>query len=313
MIIAINAAAAGGSSLRKWRRIEEALRATDPPPEIFLLNGSTSTAAMLRSALERGETRFVAAGGDGTVNALVNSLLSVTTPSQRRKIQLGAIGLGSSNDFHKPLVSGGMIEGVPTRINFQDSPSRDIGTVSFQTIGGFQTRYFIVNASIGITAEANLLFNRSGLLLGVLKRSFTPAAILYAAIKTIFPYRNIGVGLSRPGQNKRNLSLTNLALLKNPNVSGSLRYDAVIPPDDGLLHAYLFTGLNKPGLLRLLLTLSKGCTCVAKRDPRVESFTESSMIVTSARPFALEFDGEVVAARIAQFGILPRHLRVCRS
>jgi diacylglycerol kinase family enzyme len=313
MIIAINAAAAGGSGFRKWKRVEESLRASNPPPEMFLLNGSASTARMIRSGLDRGETRFVAAGGDGTVNTLLNALLFISTPSQRRTLLLGAIGLGSSNDFHKPSIPGSMIDGVPARINFHDAPLRDIGTVSFETAGGFQTRYFIVNASIGITAEANLLFNRPGRVLEALKRTCTPAAILFAALKTIRSYRNIGITLRRPGRAERDLQLTNLALLKNPNVSGSFRYDAIIPPDDGLLHAYLFTGMNKPRLLRLLLALSKGLTPPAMRGPGIESFNESSLIVAAARPFALEFDGEVVATSFAQFGVLHRHLRVCRS
>src|ERR1041384_2647454 len=140
-----------------------------------------------------------------------------------------------------------------------------------------------------------------------------PAPILCAALKAIRSYRNIGITLRRPGRAERDLQLTNLALLKNPNVSGSFRYDAIIPPDDGLLHAYLFTGMNKPRLLRLLLALSKGLTPPAMRGPGIESFNESSLIVAAARPFALEFDGEVVATSFAQFGVLHRHLRVCRS
>jgi diacylglycerol kinase family enzyme len=53
--------------------------------------------------LERGETDFVAAGGDGTVNAVVSALVENASPDALRRIRLGAVGLGSSNDFHKPL------------------------------------------------------------------------------------------------------------------------------------------------------------------------------------------------------------------
>ena len=337
MIIVMNPLAAGGSSVRKWNQIEHIVHSITTSPGIFLLNGRASTERFIRNSLRMGETRFVAAGGDGTVNALLNELLSAATPEQRMRLQIGAIGLGSSNDFHKPFGPAGMIGTIPGKVNFHDTACRDVGCVSFEKNGGFVTRYFLVNASIGVTAEANLFFNTPGRFLRMLKRAHTPAAILFAALKTIVSYRNIRITLRRPGFPERDLSLTNLALLKSPHVSGSLCYNAAIPPDDGLLRAYLCTRMTKLELLRLLWTLSGGSlqpggasraggpggddpargaagfTSTPGTVPKIESFELPSILVTSSEPFAVEYDGEVVTTSVAQFSVLPRHLQVCRS
>jgi diacylglycerol kinase (ATP) len=328
MILVINPSAAGGSGIKKWNRIERRIRATIPFTGTFLLNGRASTGEFIRRSLQEGETQFIAAGGDGTVNALLNELLFWATPGQRSRIQLGAIGLGSSNDFHKPCEPFSLIEGIPGKLSFQDTPLRDVGCISFERDGGFLTRYFLVNASVGITAEANLLFNDPGRFLNLLKRASTPAAILFAALKTIVAYKNLPISAKGTGFPERDLQLTNLNLLKSPHVSGSFCYGARIPLDNGFLRAYLSTRMTKLELLRLMWDLSggsfhpgdvdparatTGAARASRMSPKVESFELQSMSVTSSEPFAVEYDGEVVATRFAQFSVLPRHLQVCRS
>jgi diacylglycerol kinase family enzyme len=318
MILVINSSAAGGSGIKKWKRIERRLEAQIPSAEAFLMNGQASTGEFIRRSLQKGETQFIAAGGDGTVNTLLNELLFQASPAQRETIQLGAIALGSSNDFHKPCEPRRLIDGIPAKVSFDDTPLRDVGCVSFERNGGFLTRYFLVNASVGVTAEANLLFNTPGRFLGFLKRASTPAAILFAALNTIVGYRNLRISARGTGFPERELELTNLNLLKSPHISGSFCYDARIPLDDGMLRAYLSTGMNKLELLRLVRDLSGGSfrpgdASTSRTSPKVESFELQSMILTSSEPFAVEYDGEVAATRFAQFSVLPRHLQVCRS
>lgn len=318
VIICMNPSAAGASGLRKWKRIERVVRSIAPSHGTFLLDGRASIGRIIRCGLESGETQFVAAGGDGTVNTLLNELLSLATPEQRGRIQIGAIGLGSSNDFHKPYQPAGLINGIPSRVNFQDIGRRDVGCVSFRTDRGFLTRYFLVNASIGVTAESNRLFNDPGRILGLLKRAYTPAAIVFAALKTIYSYDNIRISVQRPGLPETDCELTYLALLKSPHVSGSFRFDGSIPLDNGLLRAYLCAGMTRVELLGMLWALSRGSfhpggAPRGGATPKVQSCELPSIAVSSSRPFAVEFDGEVVTTRFAQFGVLPGYLQVCKS
>lgn len=51
----------------------------------------------IRDAIKAGITRFVAAGGDGTLNGVVNALLK--KKKRARKVSLGVMPLGTANDF----------------------------------------------------------------------------------------------------------------------------------------------------------------------------------------------------------------------
>ncbi len=54
-------------------------------------------------------------GGDGTVHALVEALALAPRRPPLDHLTLGAVGLGSSNDFHKPV--GRRVGGVPVRLS----------------------------------------------------------------------------------------------------------------------------------------------------------------------------------------------------
>lgn len=56
----------------------------------------------------------IAVGGDGTVNLLAQALLESV---EWREISLGALGTGSSNDFHKPRRK--RFHGLPARLDLR--------------------------------------------------------------------------------------------------------------------------------------------------------------------------------------------------
>ena len=65
----------------------------------------------VRAALDDGIRTFIAAGGDGTVNALIDALVRLRGTVALDDLTLGAVGLGSSNDAHKPIERE--IRGIP--------------------------------------------------------------------------------------------------------------------------------------------------------------------------------------------------------
>lgn len=308
MIVFLNARAAGGTALDKWRRIESEFICRFRPRRIHMPHTVDNLRDHLRHAIENGENEFVAAGGDGTVNMLLNSICEIADPSMLPGISIGAVGLGSSNDFHKPFLKAQFVENVPCKVDFCDASLRDVGCLTFGENGQRERRYFLANASSGVTAEANRFFNHPTVALEFLKRFSTGAAILYSALRTILLYRNFECAI-QVGQNERLTTLlTNLAVMKSPHVSGSFLYDTPVTPDDGTFAINLSECMSKLELLHLLYSLRHGRFMHLHHT---QSWIRPSITVSCPKPMAVEYDGEVVTARSAEFTVLPKHIQVC--
>ncbi len=307
MIIIINPYAAGSTAMNKWERVKKSILGSRKPGTIEILGNGRAVNVIVKDALRQNQRDFIAAGGDGTVNLVLNSIVSNATPDQLKNVRFGALGLGSSNDFHKPFAQADMIDGTPSKMRFDAVQPRDIGYVSYQNGEHTQTRYFIANASVGVTAEANHFFNNPDRLLRVLKRWNTQASIMYAALKTIACYHNIHVSLFG-SWGCESVDLTNLGVVKNPHFSGDLCYQTPVVLDNGKLSVHVCHDMTRIGLLRLLWALRHGKFQHARNK---RSYESDWLSLTSQEPFFVEFDGEIITATSARFGVMQKLLQVC--
>lgn len=307
MIVVLNRNAAGGRSFEKWRRLEPEIGAAVGPYRTLTVGDPADLRAEIRDALRRGDRHFIAAGGDGTVNALLEALLAVTTPDDRVGIVMGAVGLGSSNDFQKP--SRRLIGGVPCRIDFEDARPHDVGLLSFEDPSGvLHTRRWIVNSSVGTTAEANWTFNQPDPVLRWLKKTSTDVAIAYAALKAILCHRPRDMEIWVDGRFLAQGRVRNLGIVKNPHFAGNLRYDSPFEPASGRLFVHRLGAVSLPRLLVILAGLLRG-RFMGRRG--TQSWEARSVTVRNRGPFSVELDGETVVARSASFSLLPSALRIC--
>ena len=187
MIVYLNPEAGGGTARAKWREIESRVHGIVGEYRLVTPLDRAEIRGLVRSALAGGVTDFVAAGGDGTVNAVVAALVEEAGPKNLGRLRLGAVGLGSSNDFHKPFDH--CIDGIPLKLNFGSTARHDICLLTYRDADGeLNTRPWIINASIGTTAEANGFFNAPDATLRFLKGAMPGWAIAYAVLRTIITY-----------------------------------------------------------------------------------------------------------------------------
>jgi len=307
MIVLVNPDAGGGRAAKIWERVCREIRTGHPSMKILLTGDRISVAEGIGEALDRGERHFVAAGGDGTVNLLLNTLLTLK-PDRGTDLAVGAIALGSSNDFHKPIQSWQCASGISCKIDFSAARPRDVVHVSYSENGKETGRYFLINASAGLTAEANAFFNDTDRLLGWLKQRYTDPAILYAAIRTILRYKNTEMTLTFPDAETATVQVTNLGIVRNPHFSGGLRYGDEQTVRSGMMGVHLCYGTGIPGRLRLLAALARG---TFEHLPRTLSRYTPRLRLDARSAFALELDGEIVTTNRATFTVLPDRIRVC--
>lgn len=301
--ILLNPRANHGRAAHKWAAIEEAVKKqiAETSSEILLIEAGDPLHTV-ESLIASGYEMLIAAGGDGSVHFLLQEMMRHHHPG----LILGAIGLGSSNDFHKPFQS--TLQGIPLRIDPRQAKMQDVGYMEYTDAAGIrQKRYFLINASIGVTANANWLFNHPDGVLRLLKGRFVSLAILYAAVKTILRHRNFPLQIEAEPYCGNGL-FANVAILKNVHVSGAFQYDQHLSFDDGLLGLNICCRMSRWQLLRVLIDLSHAT--FSGKPGRIAEYVRQVQIDTLGRLLALELDGEVVLASDINCSILPRALSV---
>jgi diacylglycerol kinase (ATP) len=296
-----------GAGLSRWEKIEKGLYNRIGKFDTEEISSPESLILQVSKALKNGEHEFIAAGGDGTINLLLNSIMKI---GNAPGITIGAVGLGSSNDFHKPFHPERFINGIPLRVDFKNAFPCDVICIEYRDNLGYQkTNFCLINASMGVTAEGNALFNSRIKLIKMLQMISVDAAIIAAALISILNYRNIPCQLIIENSEAQNLSVTNLGIIKNPHFTGSLCYDTPIEPDDGNLGINLCIGLSLLERISMLVALYKHRF---QGRPKTKSWTAKSLSIKSNQFFALEMDGEVIHTDYAKFNVIPKRVRCCK-
>ena len=258
--ILVNTQACSQKAFNTWKKIEAQKDNFLSTADIKLVKPNDTvefTQEWVKKNLSLGTTKFISAGGDGTLNILLNFLIKSAQALNisLEELTLGAIGLGSSNDFHKPFNK--KLAGFPCRINWQRTALKDIMFCSYSTNKN-NLRYFIINSSIGITAQANYLFNFSPPWLSRIKKISTNLAIVCAGIFTVLKYKNLLINLSVNKHEPIFMLLTNLAAVKNRNFAGVFRYDQGAESHNNYFMLHLCQNMRKYEAIKTLLYLARG-------------------------------------------------------
>ena len=308
MFVLLNSKAGGGNAIKKWNSIKNQIDIGTATIHYF--NGNYTLKNKIIEAINTGETNFTIAGGDGTINLFLNLLIPALEPEVIKEIKIGAIGIGSSNDFHKPLNHESMVNNIPIKINFKNAALRDVGCISYHSGNHLLKKYFLINASIGVTAEANYYFNSSGFIIRALKKISTKSAINYSALRTIYKDKSIELKIIDSNNKIKQLKLANLAITKSPHISGNITMDCPYNYQDGLFNIYFLDLKCKIELIKLLNRLQS-----KNIDPSNVFGTMQSpyLLIEAEKSFKVEFDGEIIITDRAEFSILHKGIRICSN
>lgn len=299
----VNECCAFGKGKKRWQKICQENDHRLAGMVVSGRSGPESCERWVQSELKKGIRHFVAVGGDGTVNLVANALMRAS----QEPVFLGAIGIGSSNDFHKPFVNAGRVAGFPCRLNFARAIHSDL--IRVRDLSSDFDRYALINASVGITAEANNYFNHPDRLLSGLKSWSSQIAIPYAALRTLSRYQNSEIEMAADEQEPQVRHISNIGIIKNPHFSGSFRYDSGAAPDSGDFYVYLADDMTRMECVKTLFSLLKGSF---SGQPKTQSQRARNLKLRSALPFSVELDGEVIMAQELEVGIEERRIWLCQ-
>jgi YegS/Rv2252/BmrU family lipid kinase len=250
---------------------------------VRITNGPGQARALAEEAVSEGVERVVAAGGDGTINEVVNGLAG-------SKTALGLLPLGTMNVFATEL-------GLPIGNLRRCWDVVENGQAKPVDLLRANDRHFVQLAGIGFDAQivAATTFD--------FKKTLGPLSYIINATQIASkkpPRLSVrGGGGTREGS---------FVLIGNGRYYGGpfiLFKDAKV--DDGMLDVLIFKNLGYLDIVRYLQAIVLG-THTSLSD--VEYFQTAQVRVTSADAVPVEVDGDVIGTLPVTFKVAPKSIRV---
>jgi diacylglycerol kinase (ATP) len=282
-ILVIFNPAARSEKAGRWR---EKIQALDARAVVRLTGGPGDAAAMAAMAVQEGYKTVVAAGGDGTINEVVNGLAD-------SDVTLGLLPLGTMNVYAAELR-------IPSNRLRQCWDIIRAGHVRRVDLARANAHCFVQLAGVGFDAQAVAGVDWQA------KKNFGPLSYLISAAKvaTLKPPRLRIESEDSPAQEG------SFVLVGNGRYYGgrvAVFKQAVI--DDGKLDVLVFKNLGYLDIIRYLQGILMGTHLSL---PDVEYFQTRRLTVTSASgedvPF--EADGELMGYVPVTFRVARQRLKV---
>ncbi len=255
---------------------------------------------LTRQAINEGVRYIIAAGGDGTVNEVVNGIM--TLPEEKRKnIFLGILPLGTGNDFVRTVnINKSVAELVQLILN-DSYTNLDVGICKFSNRKGYkQTRYFNNIAEVGIGAKVVEIVGNSK------KRLGGTMSFLKGTTKAFVSFRKPYVKIKN-----KNFSWSGRAVtvcFANGKYFGSgLGISPYSKIDTGKLNLVIVGDIK---LVHFLAHLTKLRKCKPINIKKVHYSELTSCELNSKEPCPIEIDGETVGFTPLKVGIVPSAIKL---
>ena len=283
--VILNPVAGRGRALKAKPQILKALLAYNAELHLEETKGDYHATEIARQAVRAGFDLIVVAGGDGTINQVVNGL-------GEERIPIGIIGCGTGNDFARALGMPADPVAAVHRVMTGETQLVDLCRVN--------QRYFVSSVGIGFDGEVAFHANRG------FRWVRGKTAYLCSIFKTLFSYRAQRIKLTVDGLVMEFNSLL-VAVTNSPTYGGGYKINPEALINDGLFDVCAVQYMSRPEIIACLPLLLPGWHRSLKK---VRMAKGRSITVESAEPFYYQLDGEVLTDKSLRFTMLPRALAV---
>jgi diacylglycerol kinase (ATP) len=237
---------------------------------------------------------ILAAGGDGTVNELINGLFR----RGKTSIPIGVIPIGTGNDFARHLGIKGPSD-VIKRLHGSPQPI-DVGRVEgYDHLGNQTTRYFLNVASAGMGPDVVKRLHHDSRWLG------PDLTYLRATLKSFFGYQPEQITANWQGRNWSG-KIRCLAVANGSSFGSGLKIAPEADPSDGSLNIFIAGDVSLPKFLFFLQRIKAGKKIF---HPRAEYSKSKEITLHSEAEVWLETDGELACKLPAEFSVLKGALK----
>jgi diacylglycerol kinase (ATP) len=259
--------------------------------------------ACATGALENNYRRIVAAGGDGTINRILNGLAAAPGGiAALREIELGILPLGTGNDLSYSIgMNLPLSEAIDALIAWKTRPV-DIIRLDAHTLDGKPISRLFLNASAGgfvksVGQTTDPALKRTAL--GALAYAFNAAA----SLDDVQHYNAEITADSQPLDHRAIATLVS----SGRTIGGGIEAAPDARLDDGLVDLLI---IPEASLSELLMAGIEALTGAAAFSKLLETRRAREIHITATPPMPLSADGEEAGHTPATYIILPRAIHM---
>ena len=261
---------------------------------IFETRSENHACELAADALENGFDIILSAGGDGTLNQVVNGVLS--KPGSTSTATIGLIPMGTGNDFARTCAIKPDVHQLIQLIEKNQPQLVDIGKVECRgTDGEPVTRYFINACSLGMGPEVVKRLKNSDRSLG------SSLTYLKAITATFFSHRPQEVFAKAVNWEWKGKARV-LAIANGKSFGNALYIAPDADPQDGYFNSFVAGDLPLWKFLLYLQTIKSGKKLV---DSKINYSRLTSVELTASEQCAIEAEGEAIGFLPAKIQLLP--------
>ena len=286
-----NPTARGGKARHMRQRLEQLGARCAFKPTLAAGDG----VRLATESVNQGFDVVVAAGGDGTLNEVLNGI--AIAPDGLKRAALGVIPLGTVNVFARELCLPMKLERAWRHIEAGTTRTVDVGVAVYGPPGAGQRRHFVQLGGAGLDARAIELVDWK------LKQRVLQFAYVVAGFKALAESRPT---ISCEADGARYTG--ELVLLGNGRFyGGQLPVFPAAALNDGFLHAAVFARVTLWTILRYALGFISGSLLM---PGNVTLLRSKEFRLSADAPVPFELEGDLIGRLPATFQVHDEPLRV---
>lgn len=261
-----------------------------PSSSLHFTEKSGDATRLAADAISHGCDLVIAAGGDGTLNEVINGIAAHSD-----KVELGLVPLGTGNDFARMLNLPDSIDDCVETLRVAEPLPIDLVRVTSDEV-----RYFINVSAGGFSGTVNEKLTPE------IKQSWGPLAYLRCAAEALPELRAYKTTITLDDMSTMEVDLYNAVIANGRYVAGGTLIAPDASIDDGLLDIILIPE-NPAGSIALVAAqIAVGAHLTSEGV----IFRRAAKVVVNSTPgMWFNVDGELVGNEPATFEVLPRALR----
>lgn len=298
--VILNPHAGGDKGAHDKNKIEYLLRTSDVTYNLIISRFPSHAIELARELVTSGATHLIVAGGDGTLNEVVNGIL-LAEQKPYNGITLGVIPVGTGNDWIKTFGIPDNYQKAIEIIKEYKTVMQDVGEITCMIDGETSKRYFVNIAGFGFDAlvakNANDLKYRN--VTGI-------RVYIQSLFSGYFSYKSLHAKIAIDGISM-NVNLFSASVGIGKFNGGGMMQVPEANPVQGLFHITVIRKIGIWGILRNFKGLYSGNFV---KDKRVSTHAGKIIEITSSIPMPGESDGETLGNGTFKISIIANRLRV---